>query len=340
MINKLLALSLLSFFLSCSERTSKQFVEINGKTMGTTYNVKFSPVKKYPAEKISKNIEELLIDFNLICSTYISDSEISLINQRGMFTGKISSEFKNLYLSGVRLNKETQQEFDPSIGPLVNLWGFGPIKTTNSPSSRDVEEAKKNSGLRHFLFDGKLFYKKKPEAYLDFSAFAKGRGVDIVYDYLRGIGAKEVFVEIGGEVRVFGDQKTWRLGVESPVDQSKRSAIEVIPLKSGSLATSGDYRNFFKDSKGNKRSHGIRLRSGKPKENLTASVTVFSKENCMTADAWATALMVSNFKKAVKMAESQGVAAYFIYKENVNDERYVVLRTSAWKALFQKATDK
>ena len=121
--------------------------------MGTTYNVKFSPVKSYSPKNVSEEIEKLLIDFNQICSTYIPDSEISIINRPEKFSGKVSSEFKNLYLAGVRFNDDTQNEFDPSIGPLVNIWGFAQ-KKMEAPTIEEIKEALGNSGLNNsFLMD-------------------------------------------------------------------------------------------------------------------------------------------------------------------------------------------
>lgn len=336
MISKLIYFSLFSFFFSCSERPSNKFIEISGKTMGTTYNVKFSPVQNYSPKNVSEEIEKILIDFNRICSTYIPDSEISIINRPEKFSGRISTEFKNLYLAGVRFNEDTQKEFDPSIGPLVNLWGFGPIKKTTSPSLNEIKIARSRSGLDNFFFDGTNLIKKNSRSYLDFSAFAKGRGVDLVFNYLKSIGATEIYVEIGGEIRVAGSNKTWRLGIESPNSLNKRNALKIISLKKGGLATSGDYRNFFIDNKGKKKSHGISFKTGSPKENLTASVTVYSNLDCMTADAWATALMVSDFEKAKNLAESEGIAAYFIYKSNINDTNYVIHKSSAWTSTFEK----
>jgi FAD:protein FMN transferase len=305
--------------------------------MGTTYKVKFSPVSSYSPKEISQKIEDILESFNLVCSTYIPSSEISKINQPKVFNGLVSQEFKALFLSGVSLNKKTQGSFDPTIGPLVNLWGFGPNKLKKVPTKKEVRQTKLLAGLQHYSLEQSSFIKKVPKAYLDFSAFAKGRGVDIVFEYLQGIGAKEVFVEIGGEIRVFGNNKTWRLGIESPEGSNNKSnAMKIVSIKKGSLATSGDYRNFYIDKRGDKISHGINLLSGHPKENLTASVTVFRKSDCISADAWATALMVSDFKKALELSEAEGIAAYFIYKENVKDSKYMVHKTSAWINTFEK----
>ena len=129
--------------------------------MGTTYSIKYSGALKIEPKKISENIEDLLVEFNLVCSTYISNSEISKVNRPGLFKGKVSSEFAFLFNSGALLSKETLGNFDPSIGPLVNLWGFGPTKPIDSPSPIEVEQAKKSVGLHHFSLSSVNQFSKK-----------------------------------------------------------------------------------------------------------------------------------------------------------------------------------
>lgn len=338
MINKSsLIFIFLALFSGCSDSKKNRFVQINGRTMGTTYSVKYSGVAEPSPEAVSNSIEKLLKEFNLVCSTYISESEISKLNRPGLFSSSISAEFVYLFNSGKALSEKTLGSFDPSIGPLVNLWGFGPKKSRGTPDQEDIKRAKESVGLQHFsLLKNNLLTKNNANSYLDFSAFAKGRGVDIIFGYLESIGSVDIFVEIGGEIRVKGINKVWGLGIERPRVDNKKSAIKVVRFKNGSLATSGDYRNFYKENGGKVLSHGINFSSGGPKENTTASVTVYDPENCMSADAWATALMVIDIEEALRLANKNNVAAYFIYKDDVGNKGYVVKESRAWATLFKK----
>ena len=223
------------------------------------------------------------------------------------------------------------------MGPLVNLYGFGPKKTKESPSDTDILNAKKAVGFRHFNLTGKKFSKLNPNSYLDFSAFAKGRGVDLIFEYLDSQGLENIFVEIGGEIRVKGNQKTWKVGIERPSD-GQRSAFKIVPIKSGAIATSGDYRNY-RIAQNKKISHGISFKSGRPKSNDIASVSVYA-DSSMEADAWATALLVSGLDTGLKLANNNKIKAYFIYRAKGQANSYMVKSSSAWESIFGSEGDR
>ncbi len=332
MINKFSILFFtLALTLSCNRDGKLNFVEISGKTMGTTYLVKFEEKKSLDPNIISKEIEKRLISFNQICSTYIEDSEISKINRNEKYEGNASEEFIFLFKEGKKLFKSTEGEFNPTIGPLVNLYGFGPKKIKEIPSDEDILRAKKAVGFRHFVLNGKKFLKHNPYSYLDFSAFAKGRGVDLIFDQLSELGLENIFVEIGGEIRVKGSQKTWKVGIERPHD-GQRSAFKIIPIKSGAIATSGDYRNY-RMSQNKKISHGISFKSGRPKHNEIASVSVYASSS-MEADAWATALLVAGLDIGLRLANENKIKAYFIYRAQGKTNSYMVRKSRAWESTF------
>jgi len=319
------------FFLSSCEKTPK-LVEISGRTMGTSYTIKYLRVESSKSSKIlASSIQNILIKFNKIASTYISDSEISKINQTNANEEIILSiEFKKLLLSGIEISRKSKGYFDPSLGPLVNLWGFGPKgKRDEVPSEEKIREAKKNIGMHKFdlIKNRNVLIKKNKSQYLDFSAFAKGRGVDLISNFFKKENIEDFMIEIGGEVHTGSKIKTWHIGIETPL--ATKNAFQVVMLRNGALATSGDYRNVREFSK-KKFSHGINFKSGRPKENLVASVSVYDPVSCMRADAWATALMVAGEFEGVKLAESNGLAAYFIYKESNNSTKYLVHRTKKW----------
>ena len=338
MINKLSILFFtLIFTFSCNKSEKLNFVEISGKTMGTTYLIKFEEKESIDPKIISKEIEKQLLNFNQICSTYIEDSEISKINENKLYEAIASEEFIFLFKEGKKLFTKTEGEFNPTIGPLVNLYGFGPKKTVESPSDADISKAKRAVGFRHFKLIGKKFSKLNPDSYLDFSAFAKGRGVDLIFDYLNNLGFENIFVEIGGEIRVKGSQKTWKVGIERPSD-GQRSAFKIVPIKSGAIATSGDYRNY-RLAQNKKVSHGISFKSGHPKSNDIASVSVVANSS-MVADAWATALLVSGLDSGLKLANKNEIKAYFIYRAKGKTNSYMVESSNAWEAIFGSEGDR
>ena len=309
--------------------------------MGTTYNVKFLSTPQTKKEAVAKEIEVVLKKVNQQMSTYQKDSEISYFNHQVRLSWhKISPEFFTVTQYALELAKKTKGKFDPTIGPLVNLWGFGPDGKRKVPSKKQIEEAKIKVGFEKILLNKKENSLKKtiPGVYLDLSASAKGFGVDKVAEFLDRMAVKAYLVEIGGEVRtkgLKGEQSPWKVAIQSPhPDQPEKPFFKVLDLVDMALATSGDYRNFFKEG-GKKYSHTIDFKTGKPIEHTLASVSVALKENCMKADSLATALMVMGPVEGYHFAEKEGIAAYFIFKLNgQSGDQFVTQSTSQFKKLF------
>ena len=321
-------------FYSCNEKGGHELVHLQGQTMGTTYNVKYVPSKSFPVDKIvvQKKIDKILVDFNLVASTYDPNSEISKINNLGNgINVSLSSVFKILMNEAIQLNKLSEGVFDPSLSPLINLWGFGAEgKVKSIPSDKEIAQRLKISGMMNFVYDGNGLKKKYSDSALDFSAFAKGYGVDLLAYYLESLQMDDYFIEIGGEVRTRTTQRDWRIGIEKPDDSSRGSLTKIIKLN-GCLATSGDYRNFYTIA-GKKYSHGINFRSGRPVENEIASVSVFHPSSVMRADGWATTLMVSNsFVDALDLINKNNLAAFIIYREKDNLKMF---ESPQWKKEF------
>ncbi len=269
---------------------------IKGKTMGTYYQVKiYDPI--FSKDKYKKEIDEILVEVNRQMSTYIEDSEISLFNKyRERDPYKISKEFFEVLKVSKIIFAESKGEFDPTVYPLVNLWGFGPEKNKkNIPTKEELNNTLKFIGFDKItLHDDVKISKKNPLVTLDLSAIAKGFGIDLLVRYLK-IKHHHFLVEIGGEVYASGfrdpyEKENWKIGIEKPSSNS-RIVNEVIILKDQCIATSGDYRNFFKN-KNKVYSHAIDLKTGKPKENNIVSVSVLA-DNCTRADGLATAILVS-----------------------------------------------
>lgn len=321
LIFKARAVYLLSLFCtcillaSCSQKPQWQTVAYSGDTMGTTYNIKLivSPEQQQAAQQTQKPIERLLKDFNQSLSTYIEDSEIMQINAAP--SGKwlpISSRFLAVLNLSNEISALSEGAFDVTVMPLVNLWGFGPNWTQNAaPTQAQINIALEQVGYEAILVDqaSSRINKMKPVA-IDFSAVAKGYGVDEVAEYLWRRGFYHFMVEIGGELRVHGHNasgQAWRIGVESPAAGGKIKPIQVSEV---GVATSGDYRNYFEQD-GVRFSHTINPINGKPINHNLASVTVIAK-NAAKADALATAFSVMGGDKALALAEKKGIAIYLI----------------------------
>ncbi|GJM29784.1 MAG: FAD:protein FMN transferase [Cyclobacteriaceae bacterium] len=294
-----------------SKHTESQLqkVTLTGTTMGTSYQVKYLVVE--PVDyKVA--IDSLLEDFNQCLSTYIPESEISRFN-RGTSHEFERPYFHQMLFQSRIIHKATDGAFDPTIMPLVSAWGFGPEKS-QMPNQLQVDSLLRAVGFEYINFDEKEVIKLRPQSQLDFSAIAKGYAVDLVMQFLKQQGLKNIFVEIGGEISASGvnqENKPWAIFIEKPED-SNRSVQALVSLDNISIATSGNYRNFYiKDGK--KYSHTISPFSGHPVQHSLLSVSVFA-ESCSVADAYATAFMVLGLNKALEitLADDQ-LEAYFIY---------------------------
>jgi thiamine biosynthesis lipoprotein len=307
---------------------------LSGSTMGTTYSITVvEPAPEINSEILQRSIDTLLQDLNQQMSTYIAGSEISRFNQiETQLWHSISPEFLEVILLSQNISKLSDGYFDISIGPLVELWGFGKKESSSVPDDIAIENAKQRVGWQHLQIDtAKQQISKAVDLWLDVSAIAKGYGVDKVAELLDQTGIENYLVEIGGEMRVSGinaKQRPWRIGIETPT-LGQRGVQQVIELNDYSVATSGDYRNFFEEN-GQRFSHTIDPNTGKPVRHNIASVTVIEK-SAAKADALATALNVLGEEKALQLAEKEQLAAFFIFYDNKNSgERYLIHYTDAF----------
>ena len=288
--------------------------------MGTTFHIKVS--SKLSSEEnavMQKGIDDLLLKVNETFSTYIATSEVSKFNQKKSNEEQDkSAEFISVLEEALRLSDATQGAYDITVGPLVNLWGFGPnFQADDVPSDDEIEQAKLAVGYKNIVVNNtqKAVKKLNPEIYIDFSSIAKGYGVDKVAELIESKGHTSYMVEIGGEMRVKGnnpDGNKWRIAVENP-NSEERSIHKVMKVTNTAIATSGDYRNFF-EKDGVKYSHTIDPTTGWPVQLSLASVTVLT-DSSMTADAWATAFMVLGSKKGYDLAIEANLAVLFLVKD-------------------------
>lgn len=292
-------------------------VHLSGPTMGTGYNVKYIVQDEQPKPGVlQKEIDKVLEKVNDEMSTYRPDSELSRFNQHTTnepFT--VSSDTAAVVREALRINKLTEGAMDVTVGPIVNLWGFGPEDRPDVvPTTEMLSERRKITGIQHLSETGDALIKNIPELYVDLSSIAKGRGTDEVADYLESVGIHNYMVEVGGEIRVKGknrDGVPWRIAVEKPV-VNQRSVENIIEPGDMAIATSGDYRNYFEED-GVRYSHIINPKTGNPISNKVVSVTVLNP-SCMTADGLSTGLMVLGETEGLRIANQNNIPVLYIVK--------------------------
>lgn len=289
----------------------------SGKTMGTTYTVKFVPRSGVVLRKAQLAVETALQSVNQAMSTYDPESEISRINRStGATPLPISAPFAEVMKISVDVHAATDGAFDVTVGPLVRIYGFGPARVEALPPAEALAAIAENVGLTHVRFDEKTrtVQKLKDGVELDFSGVAKGYGVDRSARALEELGITSYMVEVGGEVRVRGEKKPetpWLLAIEEPLSSERRvHGTLSLPSSGGALATSGDYRNF-RNIGGELVSHTFDPRTKRPVPHRTASVSVV-RSTAAEADALATAMNVLEPKRALEIANQRGFAVYLL----------------------------
>ena len=292
-------------------------LRFTGQTMGTSYTVKIRDLPEGgDRSTIHAGIDRILERINSRMSTYREDSELTLFN-RNQTTDwvEVSSETVFVIHEALRISRLTDGAFDITVGPLVNLWGFGPGSESESiPVDNAIQGALESVGYKHLHVQDSppALRKDHPEVQIDLSAIAKGYAVDQVAGYLESLKVSNYLVEVGGELRGKGEKtegKPWKVAVEKPVP-NERTILHVLHLGGQAMATSGDYRNFFVHN-AQRFSHTINPRTGQPVTHQLASVTVVTP-SCMEADALATGLMVLGPTAGYELAAREKLAALFI----------------------------
>lgn len=342
-LKALLSFAIFSLFLTACEKAPEQ-ITLQGKTMGTTYTVKYidnGEVKNLASsDTIKSELDQLLIEVNNQMSTYQQDSEISRFNQlkQANQAVEISQDFAKVVEEAIRLNKMTEGALDVTVGPLVNLWGFGPDKRLNKvPSDEQIKERSSYVGINKISLktDSKpILTKSEPNLYLDLSSIAKGFGVDKLAEHLEKIGLSNYLVEIGGELRGKGKNLQgldWRIAIEQPIMEQAQSVQITVPLHNLGMATSGNYRNYFEDENGNRLSHIIDPQKLSPVSHNLASITVLAPTT-MTADGLSTGLFVLGAEKALALAEREKLAIFLIVKSG---DKFETQMSSEFKKLTQ-----
>lgn len=286
--------------------------------MGTMYMVKiFDPPADFPDDWQTHVDRELRL-VNDQMSTYLESSEISRFNRSDSTDWfDVSDETALVVETSIEVHRLSDGAFDITVAPLVNAWNFGPGERTGAPPEPErIAQLLEQVGTEHLSVRRRppAIRKARPELTIDLSAIAKGHGVDRIVELLASLGATNTFVEIGGDLRVSGDKggELWKVGIEQP-DQLGNVIAAAHPLRDMAIATSGDYRNFF-EVDGQHYSHTIDPRTGRPIQTGVASVSVIAPD-CMTADAWATAMGVMGAEAGHRVAEELGLPTLIMFRD-------------------------
>ncbi len=295
-------------------------VSLTGSTMGTSYHISLDDLPTGVDQvQLQAAIDERLQRINALMSTWQPDSEISRFNDGDSTEWfEVSKETAEVLSRAIEISSRTDGAFDVTVGPLVDLWSFGP-----RPSEREIPSREQIQECRNGIGFAKIDVRQTPPALrkeqaqirIDLSAIAKGYAVDVVAEYLESLGVSGYLVEIGGETRVRGTKRSgepWVIGIEAP-HAGERKLFAAVSMADHSLATSGDYRNFF-EIEGTRYSHTIDPRTGWPVTFDLASVSVSAPE-CITADAFATALMVLGPVDGYNLAVQENIAALFLVRD-------------------------
>ena len=326
----LTAAAVLLTLAACSREPAT--LELNGYAMGTGYRIKVvAPAESstVPLEPLRERIAAYLEDQENRFSTYRRDSEVSRFNAHpGQDWFAVSPAFLELLEQGIEISELSRGAFDMTVGPLVELWGFGAGGGTGRIPPREALDAlSAATGFTHLELRGAPPAVRRTRAgvRLDFSAIAKGYAVDGLWRLLGESGLTAYVVELGGEVRTRGrgaDGEDWSIGIEDP-----GGFTEAVFLRDAAMATSGDYRNYF-EHEGRRYSHTLDPRTARPVAHSLASVNVI-RPTAAAADALATALLVLGPEAGLELAVREGIAARLVLRTG---DGFEVLHTPAYEA--------
>jgi thiamine biosynthesis lipoprotein len=300
----------------CSQHQKK--ISASGPVFGTSYSVHYYADNNLVFQK---QFDSLFYVINNSMSTYLLNSKISKINRNE--DDQIDEHFIRVFDASKEVYNETDGAFDPTIGTVVNAWNFGPEDNIIDLDSLKIDSLLLTVGLDKVERTKNTIIKSHPNTFIDFNAIAKGYAVDVIGEFLESNNIENYLVEIGGEIRSKGNntekQSDWRIGVEMPHFDGTQSIIKAISIHDEAMATSGTYRKFRTDENGNKYSHIINAKTGFPSKTNLLSISVIA-DNCMMADAYATAFKTMGIDKVKTFLKSQPELKVFLIFENENKE--------------------
>jgi thiamine biosynthesis lipoprotein len=310
---------------------------LSGETMGSAWTVKLVGALPLPAEQLRAGVQAQFEAVNQALSTYRAESALSLFNRDDSGEWQdVDPELAFVMDYALGLAEASGGAYDITVGPLVNLWGFGPDPASHRvPDAAAIAQARAYVGWRKVEVDvPRRRARKQPGVRVDLSSLGKGRGVDRVAAYLDAQGVGNYLVDLSGKLRARGRNASgtaWRVAIEQPAadvtNMRAGSGTAVVILRDSSVATAGDYRRYF-ESDGRRYSHIIDPRTGEPVTHRTSSSTALAA-GCMEADAWATVFMVMAPEEALTLADARGLAAMLIGRDR---HGFLLLPSAAWRA--------
>lgn len=299
---------------ACTQ-TADPVTILGGSTMATSYTVRIAD-PGVDRERLQREIQARLDTIEDRMSTYIGDSDVSRFNASANTDWiPVDAATCEVVALALRVSEQTGGAFDITVGPLVDLWGFGPDGAINEPpAAAALAAARSRTGYTGIAADcgQPAIRKDRASLAIDLSAVAKGYAADALADGLSAGGIDNFLVEVGGEMRVAGTKpggEPWRVGIEAPV-RERLDVFAALEVRDVAVATSGDYRNYF-EKDGRFYSHTLDPRTGAPVTHSTGSVTVLA-ETAGYADALATALLVLGAGHGLELAERENIAALFL----------------------------
>ncbi len=317
------------------------YQKLSGETMGTSYHITFETPKALDLSALQAQIDARLNDVNKSMSTYDETATIMAFNRATAdMPITIDADFMQVLKDSYTIYKQSGGTFDPTVKPLVDLWGFGKnltIERLNSPpSEQEINAIGNQIGLDKVQLTGNTLVKTQNGVALDFSAIAKGYGVDTIAQTLHRNGINNYMVEIGGEVATLGVNpagKAWQIAIDTPSDGStvqNRTIATTLTLHNAHLATSGNYRNHL-EWQGVRYSHTINPHTAHPVADGIPSVSVLHDSTAL-ADGWATALTAIPQKDAIKLADTANIKALFIIKKDNTSDDWQIIKSPALQA--------
>lgn len=321
---KYLVFILTMVMVACQPSVNEKVYLIEGEAQGSTYHIKYIAERD---ENLKPAIDSILEVIDRSMSTYRPDSAISKINQ-GDTTVVVDEHFRKVFEASQQIWQESEGLFDPTVGVLVNAWGFGKQKISEAdlPTDKNIDSLRKYVGFdKVALTEKNLIKKRYTEILFDFNAIAQGYTSDVVANYLSARGIKNYIVEIAGEMYLKGkntvEDKSWTIGVENPLKPlDDRDLVATIQFTNQGLATSGNYRKVWTDSNGRKYVHSINPLTGRATQSDVLSATVVAPST-MLADGYATMFMVMGLAKSKAFLEKHpDLAVLLVYSDDKHQE--------------------
>ncbi len=318
----ILLISALAVGLSgCDQSPTRSAMVLEGKTMGTVWRVSLAGVEPQRKDALQQVIQQQLDQDDHALSTWKKDSVLSRFNQyQGSDPQPISADMADIVVEALRIGKKTSGAMDITVGPLVNLWGFGPVKQpAHTPTDAEINAAKAQTGLQHLhviqTVDGQWLQKDLPTLYVDLSTMGEGYATDHLARLMEQQGITHYLVSVGGAVLSRGinaSNQPWRVAIQKPTD--RENAVEArVDLQGHGISTSGSYRNYY-ELDGKRISHVIDPATGRPIDHKLVSATVIAT-TALEADGWDTGLMVLGTERAKALAIKEHLAVYLITKQ-------------------------